>query len=103
MYNNKIATEGPMTFVSTVFGQNLPFNMTMTKYPEFRPLDQMIEIHMDGRFVDPITHQTIDSVNNIWQPRVQKVPQKEQILIHESTANSLIAILTRSYNLMIKN
>ncbi len=38
-YNYKIATEGPMTFVSTVFGENVPFNMTMTKYPEFRPSD----------------------------------------------------------------
>lgn len=38
-YNAKIATEGPMTFVSTLFGEHLPFNMTMTKYPEFRPSD----------------------------------------------------------------
>lgn len=71
-----------MTFVSSIFGENLLFNMTMTKYPEFRPSDQMIELHMDGRFVDPVTHQSIDVVNQIWQPRVPKVPQKEQFFIH---------------------
>ena len=62
-YNEKIATEGPMTFVSPIFGENLPFNMTMTKYPEFRSSDQMIELHMDGRFVDPISHETVGKTN----------------------------------------
>lgn len=92
-----------MTFVSTIFGENLPFNMTMTKYPEFRPSDQMIELHMDGRFVDPVTHQSIDVVNQIWQPRVPKVPQKEQFFIHESTINSLLAVMTSKINFMLKN
>ena len=52
-----------MTFVSPIFGENLPFNMTMTKYPEFRSSDQMIELHMDGRFVDPISHETVGKTN----------------------------------------
>jgi len=65
-YNKKIAAEDSMTFVSTVLGRKLPLNMTMTKYPEFRPSDQMIEIHMDGRFVDPVTHKSIDYTNGEW-------------------------------------
>jgi hypothetical protein len=92
-----------MTFVSSIFGENLLFNMTMTKYPEFRPSDQMIELHMDGRFVDSVTHQSIDVVNQIWQPRVPKVPQKEQFFIHESTVNSLLAVMTSKNNFMLKN
>jgi len=62
-YNEKIETEGPMTFVSKIFGKDLLFNMTMTKYPEFRSSDQMIELHMDGRFVDKLTHQTYGEIN----------------------------------------
>jgi len=102
-YNNKIATEGPMTFVHSIFGKTPLFNMTMTKYPEFRPSDQMIELHMDGRFVDSQTFRTIDAVNSVWQPRVNTKFQKEQFFIHESTINSFLAVMTSTYNLMLKN
>ncbi len=61
-YNNKIAHGGPMTFVNYAIGHmvhmgnNLPLNLTMTKAPEFRSSDQMIELHMDGRFINPTTN-----------------------------------------------
>ncbi len=61
-YNNKIAHAGPMTFVNYKISQmakmdnNLPLNLTMTKAPEFRSSDQMIELHMDGRFINPTTN-----------------------------------------------
>jgi hypothetical protein len=65
-YNAKIANENSMTFVKTnKMTMNFPFNMTMTKYPEFRASDQMIEIHMDGRFIDPITKQVKVGTNSI--------------------------------------
>lgn len=49
----------------------------------------MIEIHMDGRFLDVAT-QTIDvTPNAVWQPR-ENLAQKEQFFIHESMLNSLL-------------
>ena len=49
-FNVKLGNEGPMTFMSKILGKNKPINMTMTKYPQFRSSDQMIELHLDGRY-----------------------------------------------------
>ena len=55
-YNNKIAHGGPMSIVNYRLGDNLPLNLTMTKAPQFRSSDQMIELHLDGRFINPTTN-----------------------------------------------
>lgn len=95
-FNAKVANEGPMTFMSKILGKNKPLNTTMTKYPQFRSSDQMIEIHMDGRFLDVAT-QTIDvTPNAIWQPR-ENLAQKEQFFIHESTVNSLLFSISDTF------
>jgi len=44
-----------MSFMTTLLSDKLPLNYTSTKYPEFRGADNMIEIHLDGRFLDVST------------------------------------------------
>jgi len=41
----------------------------------------MIELHLDGRFVDVSTSSIPVSENQIWQPR-ETLPQREQAFIH---------------------
>jgi hypothetical protein len=50
--NQKIASENPFSFMTTIISDLLPLNYTATKYPEFRSSDKMIELHIDGRFLD---------------------------------------------------
>jgi len=38
----------------------------MTKAPEFRHTDQIIELHMDGRFIDPVLKKALVGENSIW-------------------------------------
>jgi hypothetical protein len=96
-FNVKLGNEGPMTFMSKILGKNKPINMTMTKYPQFRSSDQMIELHLDGRFLDVAT-QTIDvTPNAIWQPRETTLKQQEQFFLHESMANSLLFSISDTF------
>lgn len=73
-YNAKLMTEGPMSFINYKFGQKFPINATMTKAPEFRHTDQIIELHMDGRFIDPVLLKALVGENSIWQPREITAP-----------------------------
>lgn len=62
----------------------------MTKAPEFRAEDDLIEIHMDGEFVKLAVFPMSADKNTEWQPRVS-APQLDQFFLHESVANSLMA------------
>ena len=94
--NAAIDSEGPNTFVSTIFNENFPVNFTMTKAPEFRPADDLIEIHMDGRVVSSNPKSAWAGENSEWQPRVA-AKQLEQFFIHESVANTFMAALQENY------
>jgi hypothetical protein len=63
--------------MSKILGKNKPINMTMTKYPQFRSSDQMIELHLDGRFLDVATQAIDVTPNAIWQPRETTLKQQE--------------------------
>lgn len=54
-FNTKVANEGPMSFMTTLLSDKLPLNYTSTKYPQFSGADNMIELHLDGRFLDVST------------------------------------------------
>lgn len=100
-YNAKLAKENGMTFVTDAMGENSPFNYTMTKAPEFRSSDKIIELHMDGRFVNPETNQTDVAENTVWTERQVKAVQKEQVYIHESTLTSLLFDLSGHYDFVL--
>lgn len=86
-----------MAFVSYKLGDNLPFNYTMVKAPDFRASDQMIELHMDGRFLNPSTLHPDVPANTVWKHREITAPQKEQVFVHESTLTSLIYDMSGNY------
>lgn len=69
-FNNLVANEGPMTFMTNILSDKLPLNITATKYPQFRSSDQMIELHLDGRFLDVSQQAIAVAQNEVWQPRV---------------------------------
>jgi hypothetical protein len=57
----------------------------------------MIELHLDGRFLDVAT-QTIDvTPNAIWQPRETTLKQQEPFFLHESMANSLLFSISDTF------
>ena len=102
--NAKVQKEGPYTFMDNVFGDKFLFNATMTRFPEFRSADNMIELHMDARFLDVSTSSVAVASNTVWQPReVYPMPQKEQVFIHESVINSFLFALSDSYMPMMLN
>lgn len=50
--NKFLANENEMSFITTLIGDKIPLSLFNTKYPQFRSSDQMIEVHLDGRFLD---------------------------------------------------
>ena len=57
--NDKVANEGPMTWESDIISKFLPLNLTMTAAPEFSNKDGLINLHLDGRFLDVIEQATV--------------------------------------------
>ena len=65
-FNKLVANETPMTFMTEILGQKIPLNVTSTMYPQFRSSDNMIELHLDGRFLD-VSEQAIPvEQNTVW-------------------------------------
>jgi hypothetical protein len=69
-----LANETPDTFVRKLpIGplKRLPaLNYTMTKAPEFRGSENIIEIHIDGRFYDFETHSCRQTPNSVFESRI---------------------------------
>ena len=47
------------TQISYMFGANFPFNATLVSPPLFDKPNGLIELRMDGRFLNPKTNNTI--------------------------------------------
>jgi len=50
--NKFLAKETEMSFITTLLGEKFPLSLLQTKYPQFRSVDNMIELHIDGRLLD---------------------------------------------------
>ena len=56
-FNKLVANETPMTFMTEILGQKIPLNVSS---------DNMIELHLDGRFLD-VSEQAIPvEQNTVW-------------------------------------
>jgi hypothetical protein len=67
--------------MTNILGAHRPLNATMTRWPEIRQSDDMVEIHMDGRFLDVATQKIETTPNTVFPPR-ETLPQREQFFIH---------------------
>lgn len=65
-FNKFMANETEMSFISTVLGEKFPLSLFQTKYPQLRSSDQIIELHIDGRFLDVSTGDFGVIQNTIW-------------------------------------
>lgn len=65
-FNTLVANEGPNTFVTNIISDLLPLNLTSTTYPVFSGADETITVHLDGRFIDIATGESVDQ-NSVWQ------------------------------------
>lgn len=66
--NAKVATQSVDTWITHLVGQNLPLNVTMTKFVDFNESADMIELHNDMRFFDLSKYKTVPA-NSVWQSR----------------------------------
>lgn len=102
--NAAVDNEDANTFVTGFINEHFPVNMTMTKAPEFRASDDLIEVHLDGLVVDSSHGKADVNGNDEWQARLDSVPQLEQFLLHESVANSFMFALSDQFMpLMVQN
>jgi hypothetical protein len=61
-----------------------PFNWTMTTAPEFNPSTGLININMDGRYVDPVTGSSDTATGPLTYPAHVDGQQREEVFIHQS-------------------
>lgn len=92
-FNEILASEGPNTFVvnlQNLLGseEEMRFNLTMSKAPEFSSAMNEILLHIDSDFVSD-DMQTYVPENDIWV-NYTDVTQKEQLWIHQSLINTAL-------------
>lgn len=85
--NSKVANQGKFTWLSPIISPELPLNITMTKAPFFDVTNDLIELHLDGKFFDIVSQSGFPIENEEWQDRQDK--QKNQFFFHETMLNSL--------------
>ncbi len=74
------------TFVVDVLG--MPFNLTMTRYPEFSREKDEVSINIDGEFISDMAKQYV-TPDSTWVD-FEGQDQAEQLWIHQSMVNSLL-------------
>ena len=79
-FNLKLAHQDAHTFITNV-KENLPLNMTMTTAPSLSSKKGLIQINMDGRFIDTTT-DTIRAVPPSHFAEFVDGKQREEIFIH---------------------
>lgn len=74
----------------------MPMNVTSTKAPQLNSAKDMIELHVDGHFLDLVTNDVqVFTQNTLNQPaRYTNVAQIEQFFISEPTGSSAIPALS---------
>lgn len=84
--NDKVAKETASTWELNVLGQSYPLNMTMTKAPEVD--GEIVKLNFDGLFDEPANQYGFKMDSHGYFPDYDA--QKEQVWIHENTANTLL-------------
>ena len=91
-FNVALENETPNTFVFNISplgaDQPMPFNLTMSKAPEFSNEKGEIILHIDGDF-ESTDMQTYVPENTIWANYTNEV-QAEQLWIHQSVINTAL-------------
>jgi len=84
--------ENDYTFVTTVFGEDYPLNLTSTMAPS---LDDkgVVRMNLDGLFVMPQKQELKSNFKLLghgFMPDSESYPQREQVWVHQDMLNSLI-------------
>ena len=64
--NKFLAKETETSFITNIIGEKFPLSLFPTKYPQFRSVDKMIELHIDGRFLDVSMSTFGVNQNTVW-------------------------------------
>lgn len=97
--NTKITEEStnPDLFLDAIISEYMPVNLTMSTAPVFSNEKGTVELHFDGRIVDPVTNTTRVPINNKALDRQDDKAHREQIQIHESMINSAFIVYSQYY------
>lgn len=87
-FNQKLAAGAPM-FVS-LGGLNADLNLTTPRAPSMSSETGLINVYLDGRFMNAKTMQPTETVNKVEPVRITDKKQREQIFVHESMIDSLV-------------
>lgn len=96
--NIKLADEGPNTFVFNIspLGVDvpMPFNLTMSRAPEFSNAKDEIILHIDGDFVSSDMSEYVPQ-DQTWIDYTT-MEQKEELWLHQSTINTALYDLQKT-------
>ena len=88
--NQKMAN-GNYDMLVGVRGLNADLNLTTPRAPSMSADTDLIQVWLDGRFVDSSTMQPLEPVNAVEPVRTTTKPaQFDQIFVHESMIDSLL-------------
>lgn len=84
--------ENDYTFVTTIFGEDYPLNLTSTMAPSL-DTNGTVRMNMDGLFVMPEKQELASEFKLLghgYMPDSDTYAQREQVWVHQDMLNSLI-------------